>query len=70
MWFTYEDEHRDFEQDPRDHEQKLKGSVSFNLSIDDPPRLDLEVEIEKKRGFVYKIKQRVKDAKRNSGKLF
>lgn len=70
MWSIYEDEHRDFEQDPSDSEQKLKGSISFNLIADEPPKVDLEIEISKKKGFVYKIKQKVKDVKRNPGKLF
>lgn len=70
MWFTYDDEHRDFEIDPKDHEQKLKGSVSFELNIEEPPTVSLDVEVSKKKGFVYKIKQKVKDVKRNPGKLF
>jgi hypothetical protein len=70
MWFTYENEHRDFEQDPRDSQQKLKGSVSFSLDMDNPPNIGLEIEIKKKRIPSYKIKERKKDVKGNSGKLF
>jgi hypothetical protein len=69
-WFTYDDEHRDFEHDPRDFEQKFKGSVPLPLSIEEPPRIDLEVNVEKKKGFIYKIKEKVKDVKRGPGKLF
>lgn len=69
-WFTYDDEHRDFEHDPRDHEQKFKGSVSLPFSMEEPPKVDLEINVTKKKGFIYKIKQRVKDVKRGPGKLF
>jgi hypothetical protein len=69
-WFTYDDEHRDFDHDPRDFEQKLKGPVSLPFSMEDPPKIDLEINVEKKKGFIYKIKQKVKDVKRGPGKLF
>lgn len=69
-WFTYEDEHRDFENDPRDSEQKLKGPVSFSLDMEEPPKVDLNVETKKNRGFVYKIKDKVKHVKGNTRKLF
>lgn len=69
-WFTYEDEHRDFENDPRDFEQKLKGPVSFSLDMEEPPKVDLSIEVKKNRGFVYKIKQKIKDVKGNTRKLF
>jgi hypothetical protein len=69
-WFTYDDQHRDFENDPSDSSQKLKGPVSFSIEMDGPPDVRLEVQEKKKKGFVYKIRERVKDVKRDTRKLF
>lgn len=70
MWSTYDDQHRDFEHDPADLEQKLKGPVSFSLDIDEPPKIDLNVDVKKKKGFVYKIKEKIINVKGNTRELF
>ena len=70
MWFTYEQEHRDLEIDPKDSKQTLKGPVSFSLDVDDPPEITMEVSIKKKRASSYKIKEKTKNVKGNAGKLF
>lgn len=69
-WFTYDDQHRDFEHDPQDLEQKLKGPVSFSLDVDEPPKVDLDVEIKKKKSFAYKIKEKIINVKGNTRELF
>jgi len=70
MWFTYDQEHRDFEQDPKDSKQALKGSVSFSVGVEDPPGITLEVNVKKRRSSSYKIKEKKNDVKGNPGKLF
>ena len=70
MWFTYDDDHRDFECDQMDSGQKLKGDVTFSLDSDGPPKVDLEMTMKKKEGFVYKIKEKVLNVKGKSRKLF
>jgi hypothetical protein len=71
MWSTYDDDqHRDFEHDPGEFEQKLKGPVSFSLDVDGPPKIDLSVEVKKKKGFVYKIKEKIINVKGNTRELF
>jgi len=70
MWSTYDDQHRDFEHDSADLEQKLKGPVSFSLDIDEPPKIGLDVEVKKKKGFVYKIKEKIINVKGNTRELF
>ena len=68
-WSTYDDKHRDLEHDQSDLQQKLKGSVSFSLDIDEPPKIGIDVEV-KKKGFVYKIKEKIINVKGNTRELF
>lgn len=70
MWSTYDDQHYDFEHDQSDLQQKLKGPVSFSLDIDEPPRIGMDVEIRKKKGFAYKIKEKIINVKGNTRELF
>lgn len=69
-WYTYEEEHKDFEQDPRSFEQRLKGHVSFSLDVHEPPKIDLEVEAKRKKGLAYKIKEKIRNVKGNTRELF
>lgn len=69
-WFTYEDEHRDFEDIDSNSEQKLKGPVSFTVGDNEPPKVDLQVEIKKRTSILYKIKEKVTNARGNTRKLF
>lgn len=69
-WFTYDDEHRDFETDTGESSQKLKGSVSFSVEVEGPPEVKMHVDERKKKGLIYKIRERARNVKRDTRKLF
>jgi hypothetical protein len=70
MSFTYDDQHRDFEPNDNEHKQKLKGPVSLSVGIDQPPPIDIIFTERKKEKIVHKIKEKVRNDKRATRKLF
>lgn len=71
MLYTFDDsDHRDFEIDPDEEKQKLKGSIAFSMKEEEPPVVQLQIDPKKKKGISYKIRERIINVKGSTRKLF
>lgn len=71
MSYTFdEQDHKDFEVDQKDLQQKLKGNVSFSVFDMEVPAIGMDIDPKRKKSITYKIKEKIINVKGITRKLF